>query len=352
MISRFGAGAAAAALVGCAIVGGAAIRTDTRPTTRLAVPVSDERRPDDHVLPGSGGWPYDPRTIADWGLADDFDIDIEVVHRVTGKGTIDTLLDNNADVAFVAATPIITAVANGDDVLVLAQTERSDRQMRLVARSDHVGDWFDQPIGIVPGTAFESALTAEIERAGRIASLRDGSIDLIGAQDPFAVLNSLVDGTVSSALLPQPQAAMLTTQQGDGSAPTYVDITTPHLLHFDGFLVTTARRWEDNREAILRTLAVAKATRTLVAQNPAQRLRTIHNYEAGDSSLRDSPPWFWSADELVFITDRTELQDALTHDASLQVLSGKIAALPDFTDALGVVDEVSRRVETEVVKLR
>lgn len=335
--------AVSVAAVFCALIAVViAVRADANPTVRLSIAVNDAAEYDSPILPASAGWPYSERIVHDWGFAEEFDFDMELVPRVTGKGTIETLLDDNADLAVVAATPVIAALSKGEEVLVLAQTERSFNQIRLVVRSDHVDDWFEQPIGCLPGTVFYSALAAELDHLGQLDALRDGTIDLVGAKDPSALVNALIEDTISSTIMLQPQAALLTRSEGSNAGVSYIDITTPGLYEFDTFLVTTRNRWEANRDGIQRALRATKASRQLIRDDPESRLREIHNYEAGETALRDSPPWFWSADELVFITDRDEMTEALRREAELQVASGVIDVVPDLAGAFAVRDEIAQ----------
>lgn len=341
MSPRYRIGAIMAVLAVVLLGVGYIVQRDGPPTVRLAVAVSEHSEFDDGFLPAANGWPSVQRVVFDSGVADEHGVKIVLVPRITGRGTIESLLDNNADIAYVATAPLVHAIANGEDVVILALTERSDRQIRLIVRAEHVGDWVDQPIGYVPGTAIQSALTAEIDHTGRGDSLTDGSLDLVGARHPTALMYSLVDGTISSAMLLQPQAALLTGWESPDAQSGYVDLTTPGLHEFDGILVTTRERWSDNRRAILLALEATKATRGLIADDPDNWLRQIHNSEAGHTDLRDTPPWFWDTDEIVFVTDHTEIAAALDREARLQVEDHRLDRVPSFDDALAVLGEVA-----------
>lgn len=292
-------------------------------------------------LPGSGGWPYAQRAPHDWGLDSKHGITLEFVPRVTGNGTLSALVNDNADIASSPTAPIIRGIASGDPLLILARTDRSRRQVHLVVAADHVDDWMDRPIGYVRGTVLENALFAELRARGQEDRYHNGELLLSSTQAPITLVSSLLEGTTSSALMFSPQAAALTYDASPSAGPPgFVDITTPDMYEFSGFVVTTTRRWDENRDGILRAMLAFKDSRNAVAADPQRRLRDIQRFEAGDTAIAGSTATFWSAEEIVFDTDRNAIEASLKREAQLMVETGQIDAVPSFDDALSVVDDV------------
>lgn len=317
-----------------------AVSLDDNPTVRLAVPVNAPDQIDRSALPGGGGWPYSELVTHEWNLDESHGYTSELLPRVTGRQTLTALLDGNADIAMMSAAPLIKAVANGSDVMVLAQTERSFNQLRLITRDDHVDDWTRHPIGYIPGTTFESMLTAVI--IDEDPKLSTDQLQLVGAQSPATLIDDMVSGAVTTSVMLQPQAAAMT-RTFDGSTSDFVDITPPGVYLFTGYLVTTAERWDANREGILRALEATAESRRIITEDPENRLREIHNYEAGATPLQNSRPYFWTADEIVFVTDSSDVQADLSAEAELLSAAGIIPDIPDFTDALSILDMVADR---------
>lgn len=319
------------------------IRSAARePVVRLAITVNSPADNDHAVLPATGGWPYSQRISYDWNLDEANGFEYELVARVTGRSSLAALVDGNADIAVTGITPLVEAIASGADIRILARTEKSTNQVRLVTTKDHVNDWYDHPIGYISGTVLESALFAELNHAGQGERFHRGDVRLAPAQIPTSLLNALVDGTVTSAELLQPHAAALTALQpaNAGSAKEFVDITTPDLYEFSAFMVTTEQRWQANEDGILRAMRATKQSRDLIANDPDRRLKQIHDFEAGDTPLRDITPLFWQLDELVFDTDIAGVRDALNNEAELMEEIGQIDEIPNFDRALSVVGTV------------
>lgn len=321
-------------------LGAYAVYSNTRePVVRFAITVNSPNDGDHPVLPATGGWPYSQRIPYDWGLDEPNGFRYELVPRVTGQSTLEALSDGNADIAVTGSTPLVQAIADGADVRILARTERSIHQTRLVTTADHVDDWFDQPIGLIADTVLESALYAELDHAGEADRYQKGELDLATSQIPTSMLNGLLDGSMGAAVLLQPHAAALTAIEPpvDTGGRRFVDITTDGLYEFSSFVVTTQQRWEANREGILRAMEATRESRELIAEDPERRLKQIHDYEAGSTPLRDVEPLFWQQDELVFDTDAAAIRAALTTEAKIMVETSSITEIPDFTESLSLV---------------
>lgn len=319
-------------------------RSDAQPTVRLAIAVNSSNDTDTPLLPASAGWPASQRIVHDWGVDQQFGLDLELVPRVTGQGALATLIDSNADAAFVAAPPLLRALAQGEELLILAETERSTAQIRHVVAAEHTDDWATYPIGVIPGTVIESAMLAELQLVGQIEAYQNGEVEVVGAENPSTMVNALLDGSIASAFMLQPHAALLTQAPDRSVTEAFRDITTPDRYRFVGFLVTTAAKWSSDRDAIIDTARAVNETRDLIAAEPDRRLQEIHNFESGETALRDVTPRFWSEDEIIFDTDPHQIAADLTTEAELMVTAGTLAAIPDLAPTLNALATVERHL--------
>lgn len=321
--------------------------TGDEPIVRLSVGTGSMVESEWGRLPAGASWPYSARLIADWNLDTQHSFQLKLIPRVTGKGALASLLDGNADIAAVSAAPIVAAVSKGVDVVVLARTESSTRQIRLVTSRDHVDDWLRYPISYIPGTTMESLLDTVLADRGYPKPTESADLKLTPSVSPTTQLSALLSGTATTSVLLLPQAATLTYAAPDSTTPSHwVDITPQNGYRFDNFIVTTRARWTANRDAILAATAAFRESRNLVRKDPERRLRELHNDEAGQSPLVDKKPYFWTEDELLFDTDIGTIRSALTKEAKLMLTAGRIAAVPSLEKALDAVDVVKHQPES------
>lgn len=314
------------------------------PTVRLAVGTASASTTDAGKLPSSRPWPVSGWIISPWKLDEANHFHLELIERLAGKGALESVLDGHADIAVVGSAPLVAAALTGKDLLVLAHTESSTRQLRLVTTPDHVTDWYEHPISYLRGTVFESALDSMVITSGHGDLLRSGKLDLVPLAAPEAEVNNLVDGTVGSSVMLLAQATMLTqTQTGDAKPSRFVDITAKDVYQFNSFVVTTKARWSANREGILRAMQAYRQSRTLIHDDPDRRLLDIHRQEAGESSLSDVRPYFWSEDELIFDTNASRITTALKAEADIMLEAGRVPHVPDFAPLLGELPAVAAR---------
>ncbi|MEI7614003.1 MAG: NrtA/SsuA/CpmA family ABC transporter substrate-binding protein [Betaproteobacteria bacterium] len=95
-------------------------------------------------------------------------LDVQPLMHTYGKAALQAVVENKADFATVAETPIMFSVLKGDKIFVIANIESSNKNNGLVARKDAgivlPGDLKGKRIGFTPGTTsdffLDSFLTA------------------------------------------------------------------------------------------------------------------------------------------------------------------------------------------------
>lgn len=311
------------------------------PVVRFSVAASNADDPTRDDLPATSRSIYPQRLAYDWNLDEQFGFTYVLVPRVTGRGTISALLEGSADIALMSAAPLNQAVSDGHEVRVLAQTERSTRQVRLITDAEHVNDWYRYPVGIVPDSTLEVMLVDTLRDEGISATPRDGSFSVVESRTNLALLDLIVAGEVNTVVVFQANAYSLTS--GEENEGRFVDITPSDGYLCAFYLVTTEQRWKDNREGILRAMEATAESRRMVAADPERRMREINTQEAGAIDTAGGPPEFWKVDEIVFETDYDLVRNDLTTDAELMVLNDMIPQVPDYTDALSELDDVAAR---------
>lgn len=95
-------------------------------------------------------------------------LDVQPIMHTYGKAALQSVLENKADFATVAETPIVFTVLNGEKIFVIANIEASNSNNAIVARKDAgitaLSDLQGKRIGFTPGTTsdffLDSLLTA------------------------------------------------------------------------------------------------------------------------------------------------------------------------------------------------
>lgn len=305
---------------------------------RFAVAASNADSVTRDWLPPTSRSIYSQRLPYDWHLDERFGFSYVLVPRVTGVGTVSALIGGNADIALMSAVPLNQALSEGHDLTVLAQTERSYRQVRLVTTAEHTTDWPEHPIGIVPNTTLQVMLISVLRDEGLLSKLDDGSLVQVESRSPIGSIDQILAGAVESVVVFQANAYSLTSANEQ-----FVDITTDDGYLSTFYLVTTEQRLAVNREAILRAMEATAESRRIVAADPDRRLKEIQEQEAGPMGAPEGPPYFWNVDEIVFDTDADQIRNDLTADAELMVLGGLIPSVPNYDRALNELAAVAER---------
>ncbi|HEY8099010.1 MAG TPA: NrtA/SsuA/CpmA family ABC transporter substrate-binding protein [Methylobacter sp.] len=97
-------------------------------------------------------------------------LDVQSLMRTFGKAALETVIENQADFATVAETPIMFNVLKGEKIFVLANIEASSMNNAVVARKgagiSAPGDLKGKRIGFTPGTSGDFFLASLLTASG------------------------------------------------------------------------------------------------------------------------------------------------------------------------------------------
>ena len=139
-------------------------------------------------------------------------LDVQVVNLTAGKLALNAVIGGAADFGTVAETPLVHAGLSGIPVVIIATTETSYKDVRLLAKSSihHFHDLTGKKIATAIGTNAEYFLTAMLKHHGMTPSeihlvnlspqnmpiaLETGDIDAYAVWEPFIYRGQRLLGT-------------------------------------------------------------------------------------------------------------------------------------------------------------
>lgn len=132
------------------------------------------------------------------GYFDEEGLDIEPVMRMFGKPSLQAVLDDNADFATVAETPVMFSILNGEEIFVIAQIASSGKNTAVVTRKDTgIADpsmLKGRTVGVSHGTTGDFFLDSLLTANG----LSRASVNTVEVK-PDDMLEALVSGRIDAA---------------------------------------------------------------------------------------------------------------------------------------------------------
>lgn len=314
---------------------------------RLALPMNTPEEPiaapTDANWPGSAGWPGSAYLALQFGHEQGRVAHIEPSFRIAGKGAVASLVDGTVDAAWTFAPPVVEMIAGGQDLLVIAVVMRSYGQARLFAQVQHADDWYTGNLSVKSGTILDSLVFAELREAGKMNNLRDGSLNLINAENPENTFFALVKKQVGAAAMPGLYGDFIESLQIGKDSPEVVEVGRKNLYRSSGMIVTTPRKFAQHRDLMLDMLRIFRDYGEYVAANPEKALADMRSLEAAGAStaIGAVTNGAWQPDDFLIQTDKATVRGILEYEAQLRVDGGVMAGLPDFEPAVAQLDYVS-----------
>ena len=132
------------------------------------------------------------------GYFEEEGLDIEPVMRMFGKPSLQAVLDNKADFATVAETPIMFSIMNGEKIFVIAEIASSVKNTAVVTRRDtgitDPSKLKGKTIGVSHGTTGDFFLDSLLTANG----LTRASVNTLEVK-PDDMLEALVSGKIDAA---------------------------------------------------------------------------------------------------------------------------------------------------------
>ncbi len=308
---------------------------------RFAVPINQNDDDSKRFWPASLGWPGTDFLPMIWDLYKAEGLDFSPVYAVGGKGALATVLDDKADLGIVALAAVVDSIARGSPLVILAITTRSSAQVRLIARRESASNWIYGPIGYSRGTILESALLTNLQVMNKLDLHRDKKLNLIPFNNPKNVIAALLEGRIQSASILRPFADFALKQSAPDMPSPFVDVTSSPAYELNVCLVTTLRHWQKNREGILKAMTAIRRSREIARKEPARALEAIREFEAAGPIGMTTQSHAWKIEDLVLLTRPNEIRPSLVREAELRKAAGLLDEVPDFSNALSLLDQVS-----------
>lgn len=250
-------------------------------------------------------------------------LDVQPLMRTFGKAALETVIENKADFATVAETPIMFNVLKGEKIFVLANIEASSMNNAVVARKDAgisvPGDLKGKRVGVTSGTTGDFFLDSLLTANGLTRSeIQPVSLKPEEMQD--AIMAKKVDA-VSTWNYPLTQ---ISRQLGDTGTIFY-----DREIYTETFNIAARQEFvEKNPEQVKRFLSALIKAEDFVAKNPDEAQAIMSTATKIDRNLIRE---VWNEFNYHVMLDQTLL--LTLEDETRWAMNNKLtdqAAMPDY----------------------
>ena len=259
-----------------------------------------------------------------------------------GKQALNALIEEKADLATAADTPIMFAVMNGKKITIPAVIQTSDKNTAIVARRDRgikkPGDLKGKTIGVTLGTTSDFFTDVFLTLHG-IDKKQVAIIDL----KPDEMAAALDTGRVDAVSTWNPNLAQLIKMLSSSAQVFYAET-----LYTEVFCLTAGqdyvRRHPETIKKILRALIKAE---TFVKERPEESRRLVAEFIKADKAMLDE---IWNIYHFRVTLDQAFLVD-LEDQTRWAVKQGLTARrdMPNYLDF--IYTEGLRAVQPDAVRI-
>ena len=192
-------------------------------------------------------------------------LEVELAMFSYGKAALQLVLENKADFATVAETPIMFSVLKGDKIFVIAHIESSSSNNAVVARKEAgisvLGDLKGKRIGFTPGTTSDFFLDSLLATQG----ITRQDIQPI-ALNPEEMLQAVVTAKVDAVSIWNYPLTLIKEQLGAGWGVFY-----DRQIYTETFNIAVQQAFvQKNPETVKRFLRALIKAEEFVANNPQE----------------------------------------------------------------------------------
>ncbi len=214
------------------------------------------------------------------GYFEEEGLEIEPVMRMFGKPSLQAVLDNKADFATVAETPVMFSILNGEKIFVIAEIASSVKNTAVVTRKDTgIKDpsmLKGKTIGVSHGTTGDFFLDSLLTANG----LTRGSVTTVEVK-PDDMLEALVSGRIDAACTWNYPLTLIQQELGDNALVFFdEDIYTEtfNIAVKQDFLLKNPEAGKKLLRALIRAEKFAR-------ENPAEAQAIFSNFAKVDPEL-------------------------------------------------------------------
>lgn len=214
------------------------------------------------------------------GLFQQADVNVISKPFVLGKDALKAVIDDQADLAVVADTPLMFSLHNGNKLDIIASISQGRRSLAVVTRNDRgiktLQDLRGKSVAVSMGTNFTYFIDMILQTQG-VPSSEINFVDLNTAD----TLTAFRAGRVDAAVVYQPFLSQLETELGNRIKVFYGD----DVYAFRFLLVGKPLYIERHPEEIKRVLRALVAAEQLVRDHPAEARKSVGNAVNIDDAL-------------------------------------------------------------------
>lgn len=187
-----------------------------------------------------------------------------------GKDALQSMLDGKADLAVVADTPVIFALAGGADIAILAGISQGRRALAIVAHPDRginqIQDLRGKSVGVIMGTNLTYFLDAMLQAYG----VPSHQVKLVDLRTDAAV-SAFKEGRIDATVVFQPFLARLEAEMGDR-----IKVFRGEDVYAFRFMLVGKPSYIDSHpEEVRRVLSALIAANQAILANPVEARRAV-----------------------------------------------------------------------------
>lgn len=241
-------------------------------------------------------------------------VNVKRIEFQTGKEAKNMVVSGQADLAVVAATPIVLSAINREDFVILGRYLESSKLVGIYSTSEDVAK-LKEPIAIVPGTVSEFIFIENATRNGE----NPKKLNTLSTKPP-AIAGLLETGQVASAIIWDPFA-----QEIEENPNIHLKTSTrPDNLYTMRFYLIANRNSLKNKGAEINNFIEGFEAAVQKSAGYESKIEEWLDYKQGYLGKR------WPDVKFEFIRDRVTLTKELNEEASILQRAG-IKGVPDFT---------------------
>ncbi len=270
-------------------------------------------------------------------------LDVQSLMQTYGKAALQSVIENKADFATVAETPVMFNVLKGEKIFVIANIEASSMNNGIVARKDAgiavPGDLKGKCIGFTPGTTSDFFLDSFLTANG----LTRKDIRPV-ALKPEEMLDAILARNIEAVSTWNYPLTQIRQQLGSNGTIFY-----DREIYTETFNVAARQDFvRNNPEAVKRLLRALIKAENFVAKNPEAAQSIVSAATKIDHDLIRE---VWNAFNYHVALDQTLL--LTLEDETRWAIRNKLTARTDMPDYLGFIHLDSlREVKPEAVRLK
>lgn len=275
---------------------------------------------------GSVWWNAPITLAARWKSLEEQGITPERFDVSTGLASKNAVVQGTADVGVVAATPLLLAAAQNEEIVILGLYMQSSSLISIVVADEAKNDWLEKPISVVPATISEFYLINYLISTGKLHLYRDQKLKLLRGAPPTQS-GAFKNGAVASAVAFEPFSTQIQ-RDAQERKPFRVD-AKPNLYTLSSYLIVSKSYYERNRNSVEKIIKAFESVAKRMKTKPDDARDEINKHFSSKIDLSK-----WPSVDFEFSRNRKLVQDLLMQEAEVAETAGILKGKPNFSSML------------------